>query len=453
MKSWNLIFMMLLVIVSLSGCSSIKPTTVENVNYVETLQEENDEVELLSDRQYYMGLEETPGIKKGKYRSVQMIMNQTLLTEIFPGRVRYLAWVVNPSGKEFKAQALFAGLNHTLKPHVSVIIDGYKSLGLVDESKVILLSTGFTYVYDAGGTEYRIDNKKFSDDPKYRREIVEKYGEEIGSLRSVEGDIVKDIKNNWGYFQFGKRRFYSPLSEVQVREVAARYPSDYKIVDKYITNARAAVVFDPYSMGVSTALDVYKTLTAPSTGADYDSVITRREQLGFVTAYIAELYRSAMIREGLLAGKGNGQEKRTVAISIPAEKKVVRARKPIRRSVVNNNIWRWDRSDKDLYGRGKKTPLEERLHIEKSLKLLDLPMEVQAKVIDQWRFRKGKIEILEIGDIVRKILTKGGKVHQNVRAEWRDCEALIINVYTVSYSGKTYRIGRSIAINGHWVIL
>lgn len=255
------------------------------------------EIELLNEPYEYAGLKETENIKSGSYTVVKARFPEDLYAEFFPGRLKWHAWIVNPStGQEFHGQAMFAGLDENLDPFCIIIIDGNEKTGLSDDSRYILLSSGFTYGYTVGGTEFSIDASNFSKSPEYRTKVVLREGEEVGNVKHPKREIVKRIISDWNYFQSTEGfRFYTPLTKEHVRAIAS-INSQYDFVDKFIARSRAMISLDYISSAVSLAFDVVNATTAPSAGWDYDSVITRR-QMGFSTNYIAALYRYTMMRE------------------------------------------------------------------------------------------------------------------------------------------------------------
>lgn len=292
------VFLYLSFIVILSGCVQ---TTVKGINSghapVDNSLLLTGDIKLLNDPYEYTGLKETEAIISGKYTVVKADFPENLFAEFFPGRLKWHAWIVNPrTGQEFHGQAMFSGLDEHLEPFFTIVIDGDESVGLSSDSRFILLSSGFTYGYDAGGREFVINSSKFSNSSEYRNHLVTEKGDAIGSVKHPNREIVKRILLSWNYFQSKEGfKFYTPLAEEHVRAIAS-INSQYDFVDKFVAKARAMVSLDYVSTAISLAFDVARAANAPSAGWDYDSVIERRE-MGFSVNYITALYRQSMMRE------------------------------------------------------------------------------------------------------------------------------------------------------------
>lgn len=429
-----------------------------------------EKIYILREPYEYMGLEETAAIKAGHYTLKKVMFPDDLDCENFPGRVSWSGWVVNPDGKEFWAQALFAGLDESLKPFMVIVIDGDETTGLMPDAKYVTLSSGATFAYDAGGSSVEIFSPEdYWRKPEYRKEIADEHGDKIGDLEKVDPVIMEKIMTNWSYFHSDERggiKFYSPLTEEQFKEVASINPQ-YTFAGKFVANSRLMISPDYIAVAISLGFDVMRSADAPSTGWDFDSVISRRN-MSFTMRYTKGLYRTAFVREAMrMQSRATGEnDKDTVEMVrlMPSSKKKVID--PEETNMANPEIipvanaerkiekkeWRWDLHNKDPYvgleGVQPQTFEQKVAFINRAFWLLGIPEETRASLVDEWRYRKEKWGVLNPGQIVSKILTGFGDVHENVTADWRDRrDPIPIKIYET----KGYQVAQT--MSGHWILL
>lgn len=470
----------LVVISLLSGCSTTKIT---NLNTSEAIAPQSNEIKAVKSHFEYMGLEHTPGIASGHYTVKDMRMSGRLLYEIFPGRIRFAAWAANAkTGKEYQAQALFAGLNTWAKPHVTLVMDGDQETGLTPESKVAVFSTNYTRVYEiidhGPGKSQRVKEHmitcNFFGDANCRVDIIDQYGTLISSLKEAEVDPVKIgvVDEQWGYFTDDDgARFYSPLPEEKIKQIATINPK-YDYMDKFVANTHAMISVNPYSTAATFIIDAIVAAVDSSAGPSMDDE-SNEALIGPTVEYLLNMFVGEVlkIRKKLKSKEGRKEILTQLRIELRDEVRAelraeledeVRAQEIINVRVSNRNEqlhkknvvstkdaarWIWDSSKKDPYRVSQQSNLE---FVRRTLALFDIDAEVQRKLLIKWHNQTMGLTRVSAGQKVTSVIAKNGVRHDNVTVNWKDRSDVLSMTYSTEYKGETYTVSE---VAGYWVLL
>ncbi len=462
---------MILILVTtllLSACGQI--TKVKHVNNVDyRIGHEKAEVQLLETEMWaYAGIRETKAIKAGHFYVSKLDFSTDLFRELFPGRITYYAWTVNRrTKKEFFTQLVLSGFDENDEPFVQAIIDGDESTGMIpEECNILALSTKFNRAYDAGGTMHPLDAESFSESPEYRLAKVVELGDKVADLKVIANGkkLVYDILAHWNSFKRKSdgARFYTPLSETQMKKLARLNPQ-YDFWNKYKYNAKLLITPNYVAMGISAAFDIAISANAPSWGPDFDSMI-KRDDMGLAIAYIiafskqnsqkvANLMYERMVTESYIGKKQprvNIPKKKveiaqTVAIK-PISIKPKLAKKTFNKT-NSSHIWRDYRSE------GRISQGQAVRCLERSLAKLGISNDAIV-VFKRMILSNGGYKYLVIhnGDKLLGVSINGKIIYRAVTVKWKkELLPLPVKRYRLvnNQTNKMYSIG--LTDYGHWV--
>ncbi len=286
-KSVMIGFLLVIIVAILSGCAAnLKMQNIDSVSV------NTNEIDMLIEPYESLGIMETEAVKNGDVTILHCIIPDILMGEYYPGRVKWSAWVVDTDGKEYYAQVLFAGVYYSGELRGVIVVDGKPS----GKAKILNLSTLVEYGYNLNGKEYPINRQKFlHNTDNYRKEMVKKYGTEVGPY-ITKFDFLKAVKG-WNKYQTPKGILLSPLGEKEVKEIAAINPQ-YSWTEKLVGSGRFAATMDPIATAVGIAIDVFRSMNGgvPSVGWDYNSQLPNRREMGIIIKYVSEIKRE-LIRQ------------------------------------------------------------------------------------------------------------------------------------------------------------
>ena len=455
----------LVIVFILSGCGAKSSfESVNNLDYEEDKSflssSEDRQIKILNTNLYeYTGIRETKAIAEGNFSVVKIVFPKDLFKEIFLGRSTWYGWVVNlETGKEFLVQAIFSGLEEEYNPFAIAIIDGDESIGMIPEkSKLILLSTTFKLGYDIGGSRFPIDQGRMASDPNYRREVADEHGDLVSDIRVVANGkaLVMDAVENWSYFERNSdgTKFYTPLSESQIKKLAKANPQ-YDFWNKFKYNARLRISANLIATAVNLGFDIVSAANAPSWGADFDSVITRKD-MGFALEYLDAMYkqnssRAAEVMAEQIVAEYNGDNsvsqagalsKRVVEIK-PLKKKVVRKIE----SRVNNQDKYWEDYKKTAFS--TKDSIADQMG--KNLPLLGIPDEA-VEIFKRLSPYGDKYFALRDKTKISCAAANGKIIFSESRViRWKKgLRSLPVHIYKLKKDKELYIIGRTVA--GQWI--
>jgi hypothetical protein len=292
---WKGFVILFLGVAILSGCATDQ-MKVKDSNISEkylSAKEKKDGVNLLIEPYKSIGIKVTPAILQGKVTIVKGLFNNMLWGEYFPGRIRWDVWYVRDDGREFYAQAVFAGPSEETGANEMIfIIDGVRAETLT--AKGAQISTMADYGYSLLSDEFPIERAKFINDKKYRHQEISKNGTKVSDLKIVSGFLSELRKWNAFKTEDGDT-ILTPLGSKDVEMLASINPQ-YSFSEKLIGTGKFSVTMDPISFAQGIAIDLIRAGNAPSKGWDYASELPDRRYMGFVVKYITTLYEKRHIK-------------------------------------------------------------------------------------------------------------------------------------------------------------
>jgi hypothetical protein len=263
--------------VILSGCAT-NNLTLKNVDTADS--QDRKEVKIPIDPYQTLGLLETEAIKSGKVTVVKGTFSNIRWGEYFPGRISSKCWAVDDKGKEHFCQSVIYDLGFDGKLMEAVIVD------TADPTNVIILSTIGQYAYDLDENEFEIEVAQFaSNADDYRKKIILQKGTRTSTKPEMNNFL--ETTKKWNRYQTPEGVLLSPLGEKELKYIAEINPG-YTFLERMIRDGKFSLVPDATGTIAGLAIDAIRAAGAPSTGWDFNSIITRR-QMGMIIDYIEKL--------------------------------------------------------------------------------------------------------------------------------------------------------------------
>jgi len=273
----------------LAGCATgVNSLKIQNVNLG---QEKPGTVEMPVELFQLVGVEKTPEIASGDFEARVVKIPHRLLGEWDFGRVNWRGWIVSSDNKETPVQILLWRCDYEGNIlGIALIPNGV-------EGKLIIPATQLSFGYDAEGKEFEIDLKNFLANVAYRKKIAEE-GSEISSLKKIPFQI-EEVFSSWNEYRMSEgKSILSPLGEDDMRIIASVNPQ-FKFGEKLVGTGSFSLTISASPIGMAQALlvgvirDAIRAKGAPSIGADYQSMVSRRK-MGILVEWIARMYTGAM---------------------------------------------------------------------------------------------------------------------------------------------------------------
>lgn len=267
----------LLFAVLLSGCITM-PQTVEVRETTGPLaaQAVNGTVNLAIDPVAFLGVRSTADIESGNFTVVYARFPDDphgLLGEFDARRVSYPVFAVGPDGREYPAQALFAGFA-TCEPTLAVLVEGTRTLrGFT----AVLANTARDQLYDLLGQAVKVDAEKFRKSGDYRRQVIAKNGSSLE--RFVQVRDYDRIIHGWKLLNtaphIGKIRTPYPLEFVQG---VARINPQHSHSEKFLATTSGSISLNPMATVVGVVMEYIASNNAPALGWTGESLAPRGDQ-------------------------------------------------------------------------------------------------------------------------------------------------------------------------------
>lgn len=271
-------FIITLLAAMLVGCITM-PQTVEvreTTGPLATLAVDG-KVSLAIDPVAFLGVRSTADIEEGNFTVVYARFPDDpngLLGEFDARRVSYPVFAVGPDGREYPAQALFAGFA-TCEPTLAVLVEGTRSLrGFT----AVLTNTARDKLYDLKGVAVKVDAEKFRKSGDYRRQVIAKNGSSLD--RFVQVRDYDRIIHGWQLLNtaphIGRIRTPYPLEFVQG---VARINPQHSHSEKFLATTSGSVnPLNPMATVVGVVMEYIVSNNAPALGWTGDSLAPRGDQ-------------------------------------------------------------------------------------------------------------------------------------------------------------------------------
>lgn len=275
----------------LAGCATgVNSLKIQNVNLG---QEKPGTVEMPVELFQLVGVEKTPEIASGDFEARVVKIPHRLLGEWDFGRVNWRGWVVLPDSRELTIQILLWKCDY----EGNILGIALIPKGAI-EGKLIIPATQLSFGYDADGKEFEIELKNFLKKESYRKRIVEESGSDISLLKKIPFRY-EELFSKWNEYRTSDgKTILSPLGEEDVKLIASINPQ-MKFGEKLVGTGSFSLTISASPIGMAQALlvgvirDAIRAKGAPSIGADYQSMVTRRK-MGVLVEWIARMYTGAM---------------------------------------------------------------------------------------------------------------------------------------------------------------
>ncbi|MFZ1720143.1 MAG: hypothetical protein WAU28_02210 [Candidatus Moraniibacteriota bacterium] len=268
----------LLCAVLLSGCITM-PQTVDigGVNGPLSAQAVDGKVILPIDPVAFLGVRSTADIEAGNFTVVYAKFPDDphgLLGEFDARRISYPVFAVGPDGREYPAQALFAGFA-TCEPTLAVLVEGTRTL---KGFTAVLANTARDQLYNLKGVAVKVDAEKFRKSGEYRRQVIAKDGSSLERFLLVRD--YNRIIQSWTLLNaaqhIGKIRTPYPLEFVQG---VARINPQHSHTEKFIATTSGSVnPLNPMATVVGVVMEYIMSNNAPALGWTGDSLAPRGDQ-------------------------------------------------------------------------------------------------------------------------------------------------------------------------------
>ncbi len=262
----------------LAGCITM-PQTVEVRETIGPLaaQAVDGKVSLPIDPVAFLGVRSTTYIESGNFTVVYAKFPDDpngLLGEFDARRVSYPAFVVGPDGREYPAQALFAGFA-TCEPTLAVLVEGTQSL---KGFTAVLANTARDQLYDLKGQAIKVDAEKFRKEGVYRRQVIAGNGSSLE--RFVQVRDYDKIIHGWQLLNtaphIGRIRTPYPLEFVQG---VARINPQHSHTEKFLATTSGSVnPLNPMATVIGVVMEYIVANNAPAFGWTGDSLAPRGDQ-------------------------------------------------------------------------------------------------------------------------------------------------------------------------------
>lgn len=377
---------------NLTGGEVLRPSAENQPNQMVEIVETNSDgkksVAMPTDPYHMLGVLKTRAIEKGKTTAIEGIVPDIRFGEYFPGSVGGKCWAVI-NDKEFFCQSVLYRLGEDLKFRAVYIIDGEPKE--THQARVMALSVLGDFAYDLNGKEYKID-KQIYNDGKARRKFVSEKGTQASQVPFVVGFTASILE--WNEYSTPQGILLSPSGTEEIKYIAGINPQ-YKYFDKLMGTGNFSLKLDPVGMLIGLAQDVFQAFDAPTTGGDYNSVLSRRF-MGITFEYMGNL-RQALF-EKMLAE--NYPSKKAIA-EIKSEKPLVKETAKEKPEVVSQK------------------PKRSLTELEKQLVDLEYSEEVALVLAQKVKQKKFTIEKISCGTRVEAII-KNGQLTKKGRLNWED---------------------------------
>jgi len=272
MKNFLKYFTILFFVVALlSGCAD-KSQVLRGVNSgMEASQNDSSEVQLsnvtidlLIEPPDAVGLLLTPAIRERKAKFYEVVFPEILfLGEIFPGRIKWFGWA-SDGQQECLAQLLWIEKVRLDGKVVGVIAVDNPLPGM----RVVGFSTRLNYVYslDYDETEISSERGKIVAVSEYRKEMTEKYGVEISTLKNA--DYMYSIIEHWNRVEGPRGEILTPLKKEDFDKISQKNPA-YSWSQKWVENFSGTISIDPIQMGVVAFMETVTAAGVNSQGWDF----------------------------------------------------------------------------------------------------------------------------------------------------------------------------------------
>ncbi len=268
----------LLCAVLLAGCITMPQTVeVKETTGPFAAQAVDGKVSLPIDPVAFLGVRSTRYIEEGNFSVVYAKFPDDpngLLGEFDARRVSYPVFAVGPDGREYPAQALFAGFA-TCEATLAVLVEGTRSL---KGFTAVLANTARDQLYDLKGVAIKVDAEKFRKSGEYRRQLIAKNGSSLE--RFVQVRDYDRIIQSWTLLNtaqhIGKIRTPYPLEFVQG---VARINPQHSHSEKFIATTSGTVnPLSPMATVVGVVMEYIVSNNAPALGWTGDSLAPRGDQ-------------------------------------------------------------------------------------------------------------------------------------------------------------------------------
>lgn len=270
MKNFLSFVLLFFLLALLSGCADKSQivrdinSDLENQSVQLAIQVDSTSVDLLLEPVDTVGLLLTPAIRERKAKFYEVIFPEILfLGEIFPERIKWYGWGIGENGSECLAQLLFIYKVRLDNKLVAVI-----AVDNPNAQKVIGFSTRMDYVYslDHAETEVSASRGKIATDSGYRKELGEKFGVEVSTLK--EADYMYAMIENWHRVQGPRGEILTPLDEEKFLEVSRKNPA-YTWSQKWVEKFSGSVYIDPVATGMNAFFETITAAGVKSQGWDF----------------------------------------------------------------------------------------------------------------------------------------------------------------------------------------
>ncbi len=289
-------FLVAMVLILFFGCAATDQR-VKKIN--NPAYSTNQELDFLMEPIDGIGILETPALlkhaKDGKGVSYYEFPFPELLYlgEVFPGKVKWFAWVVTLDGKEFPAQILYI-YKYSL---TGQLIGGLQVDGTREElrgAQAIGLSDRFERAFSLNRDEssIAINRASFSDNPDYRIKITRENGVLLDRL--PKADYLFNIINKWNRYETKRGFILSPLSSERFEEVLAINPG-YSYTQK-LAKQSYVVSPDPIGMGVENLFILVQAYNLPPQGWSLGSKARTREYDALVRKHFFDIKQDVINR-------------------------------------------------------------------------------------------------------------------------------------------------------------
>ncbi len=291
----NLLAVLILGVV-LSGCTPRMIVKTGN------LGEQN--LDLLVRPSQSLGIQVTKAISSEKVTLLKIEFPGKLLSEDYPGRIRWNGWLVDDKGKEHFAQVVRAGMYTDGRLYGIAIIDG--EVTEVGRGKMVILSSRLDLVSDLVGNVSKIRSGDFSNEQEYRAEVVKNFGSRIASCQLYEDSSIAAMKsyNRYRVKEFQEIEILTPYRKDDFTKIHKLNPS-YGLMERIIAEGNIVISTNPVYTVASIGISVATAMNAETKGWDYMSELPNREMLATIQEY-ERLFYVKLIE--LLNNKINKQE-------------------------------------------------------------------------------------------------------------------------------------------------
>lgn len=275
-----------LIVVFTSGCTTL------GTNKVALATDDGQKAEKTIEPIGFVGVELSENIRNGRYQAYLATFPPELFAEFHPLRVRYPALAYGQSGKEYPAQALYAGYaDCTLR--VVFLVEGNPSEPVTGA----LATTHFTKVFSLYGDTISVKTpEKLVSDSQYRKDVVLEGGTLVKRLKPVALTGTGGLQNvfaSWGTVRVkGLPDQATPLSERFVRLVARDNP-ELSFQEKLVANGQFGISMSWFSIAMGAAQDLLISANATDKGWSEGSELKRGYQ-GMIAQAVARQYQAAL---------------------------------------------------------------------------------------------------------------------------------------------------------------